>query len=349
MIIRGIECLTVERTINRMNYDEFAFVNLQLAGMLRSGMPLEGALRQLCATMQRGGLQTELKKLEAALATGTPLPEALAARQLPDFYRKMIQVGISSNDLPGVLTMLADYYQKVSSVAARLKGLMVYPVIVLLASLGLSFFLASSFRTFTRDLPELLRDSMPRMVFAEGVPVMIWMPFFSLAAVSTFVLLVIIVPPLRRSLRWRLPGFKEAGLSQLASAMDLMLKSGTNLHDALALLRCMEMKTPVGKDIARWQTRLAAGHAQFQEITAGSKAVPPLFSWLVNSGGENLAEGFRRAAEIYYARAVHRIEMLLYAALPVSILFLGVMLVSQAYPLVQMFFGAANLMDQLGL
>ena len=31
-----------------MNLDEFAFVNQQLAAMLRDGIPLEGALRQLC-------------------------------------------------------------------------------------------------------------------------------------------------------------------------------------------------------------------------------------------------------------------------------------------------------------
>ena len=40
-----------------MKLDEFAFVNLQLAGMLKCGIPLEGALKQLCATMRRGGLR----------------------------------------------------------------------------------------------------------------------------------------------------------------------------------------------------------------------------------------------------------------------------------------------------
>ncbi|MCI0536967.1 MAG: type II secretion system F family protein, partial [Verrucomicrobiales bacterium] len=84
--------------------DEFAFLNLQLAGMLRSGIPLEGALRQLCATLRRGTLRRELEILEADLAEGIPLNDALAPRRLPDFYRQMILVGVRSNDLPGVLT-----------------------------------------------------------------------------------------------------------------------------------------------------------------------------------------------------------------------------------------------------
>jgi Na+-transporting methylmalonyl-CoA/oxaloacetate decarboxylase beta subunit len=40
--------------------------------------------------------------------------------------------------------------------------------------------------------------------------------------------------------------------------------------------------------------------------------------------------------------------MLLYSALPVSILFLGALLVGQAYPLVRLFVQFGNLLDQLG-
>jgi type II secretory pathway component PulF len=36
-----------------MNLDEFAFFNHQLAGMLKSGIPLEAALRLVCAEMRR--------------------------------------------------------------------------------------------------------------------------------------------------------------------------------------------------------------------------------------------------------------------------------------------------------
>ena len=47
-----------------MNHDEFAFFNQQLAAMLRSGIPLEGALKQLCVGMKTGPLRAELQLLE---------------------------------------------------------------------------------------------------------------------------------------------------------------------------------------------------------------------------------------------------------------------------------------------
>ena len=167
-----------------MKHDEFAFVNHQLAGMLKSGIPLEGALRQLCATMHRGGLRTELQKLERELAKGAPLKEVLTQVRLPELYCQMVLVGVESNDLPGVLTMLADYYQRTGLIGLRLKGLMIYPLIVLLASLGLSCFLASIFRAFSRDISLDLRELTGGMTSAAGVPVMIWMPVAVLAVAS---------------------------------------------------------------------------------------------------------------------------------------------------------------------
>ncbi|HXA44277.1 MAG TPA: type II secretion system F family protein, partial [Candidatus Angelobacter sp.] len=106
-----------------MKYDEFSFFNQQLAAMLRDGIPLEGALKRLCAEMRRGALRDELQKLEADLAKGTPIAEALSGRQLPELYKRMVMVGVKSGDLPGALTMLAEYFQQQENLWTRMKGL----------------------------------------------------------------------------------------------------------------------------------------------------------------------------------------------------------------------------------
>src|SRR5215472_13918839 len=128
-----------------MNYDELAFFNQQLAAMLRDGIPLEGALKQLCKGMRRGALRTQVEQLAANLSRGTPLNEALRHSQVPEFYRQMVAIGASSNDLPGVLTMLADHYHRANTVWTRLKGLMVYPLIVVVVSLAMTCILSLVF------------------------------------------------------------------------------------------------------------------------------------------------------------------------------------------------------------
>ncbi len=208
-----------------MKDDEFAFFNQQLAAMLRDGIPLEGALRRLCQEMRAGSLRTELQALEADLAKGTPMADALAPRQLPELYKRMILVGVKSGDLPGALTMLADYFQRQNNTWTRLKSLMVYPIIVLLLAFFLSLFLSYLLGHFIwNNLSELSgfygRAAIPT------VSVGLWLPpiVFGLALVAIFAGLII--APTRRMLRWRLPAFKEASLAQVASVIWLMLKNG---------------------------------------------------------------------------------------------------------------------------
>jgi type II secretory pathway component PulF len=312
-----------------MNHDEFAFFNQQLAAMLREGIPLEGSLKQLCAGMRSGPLRTEIELLEADLARGVPLKEALGRRRLPDLYRQMVEIGARSNDLPAVLTLLADHYHRANDLWTRLKGLMVYPVLVILVSLGLTLLISLNITRFlSRYGAELAQQPL------ITVP-SIWMPPIVLAFAALVVVAAVSIPSWRARLRWRLPAFREASLAQLASAMALMLKNGTTLPEALALAEGLESGSPAAKALARWRQLVEAGQGKPVEWTGDSRPFPPLFLWLVQKGGEDVAAGFQKAAELYQTRASYRIEMALYGALPVSILLLGQMVLWQAIPLVR--------------
>src|ERR1035437_2769032 len=258
-----------------MNYDEFAFFNQQLAAMLREGIPLEGALKQLCSGMRSGPLRAEIQQLEADLAHGTPLKEALARRALPDLYRQMVELGARSNDLPGVLTLLADHYQRANALWTRLKGLMVYPLIVILVSLGLTLLISLNFSHF---MSEFLEPFSPQAQLS--IP-SIWMPPIVLTLVALVGLAAVSIPSWRARLRWRLPAFREASLAQLASAMTLMLKNGTTLPEALALAEAREGGTPAAKPPARGRQLAAAGQGKPAEWKGDNRPFPPLFLWVV--------------------------------------------------------------------
>ena len=326
-----------------MKYETLAFFNQQLGTMLRQGIPLEGALQQLCANMQRGELRGEMEQLAADLKAGTPLDNALAVRKLPPFYVQMVRVGVRSNDLPGMLLMLADYYRQVDLVWTRLKGLMVYPLLVLVAAFGVSCLFTYFFSKFGH-----VGGENGFLVQLSGAPfppaflVSVWVPPVVLGTVLLLAIIALATPSLNRRLLWRLPAFKEAKLAQFASAMQLMLKSGGELSDALALAGQLEHGTPAGAEVSHWQERLKAGRGKFAEMAAPSRAFPPLFLWLVGNAGEDLAAGFKRAAEIYTARATYRIEMFLYAALPFAVLGLGMMILFQVLPVLRILAATMN-------
>jgi len=311
-----------------MNYDEFAFFNQQLAGMLRDGLPLEGSLKQLAAGMRRGPLRTEIELLESDLARGTPLKDALTKRSLPEFYVRMVEVGIRGNDLPGVLTMLADHYHTTNATWTRLKGLMVYPVLVIIVSLGLTLLLSVAFSKMQAAFGEGMMIQAQPAFFLLSV----WMPPLFLGVLALLIILSLSLPRVRAWLRWHVPGLREASLAQFASTMVLLLKTGTPLVEALSLAEGIERSSPAGKALAHWRSLAQAGKGKPIYWSSATTPFPPLFLWLVQKSGEELATGFQKAAELYHARAAYRIELALYGALPISILILGQMVLWQATP-----------------
>lgn len=320
-----------------MKYDELAFLNQQLAAMLRDGVPLEGSLKQLCATMRRGELRSELLELEADLARGVPLSKAVEARKLPEFYALMVQIGARTNDMPGMLTLLADYYQNAHSIWTRLKGMMVYPVIVLIMALGLSVMLSMTYGQVCEFVGQSSLDTSFATMISDTTG-QLWLPPLTLAAVAVIVIGAVSLRGLRRRLVWRLPAFKEASLARFSSAMSMLLGAGCTLDQALALTQQLESGTPAGSDISLWRQRCKEGYAKFRDIAQGSKVFPPVFIWLVEGAGENLPLGFRRAFNAFQARANYLTEALLYAVLPSTLLILGLMIMSQIFPLFRTIF-----------
>ncbi|HTY88236.1 MAG TPA: type II secretion system F family protein [Candidatus Acidoferrum sp.] len=325
-----------------MKLDEFAFFNQQLAAMLRDGIPLEGALHRLGQEMRAGMLRAELQSLEADLAKGTPLAEALKPRQLPELYKRMIVVGVKGGDLPGALTMLADYFQRQNNVWMRLRSMLVYPLIVMFVAFLISIVLAllwthvigpamgNVFSGMWIALPGATRFALATLQTVWIFPVLLGIAFL-------FIVAIVFLPSLRGKYLWRLPAFKEASVSRIAASLTLLLKSGVSLPDAVGLVGQLESSTTATADLERWRKNLAAGMVKFSEVAGTNRLIPPLFVWVVASAGEDLVAGFNRAAEIYHSRALYRTEVALYSVLPVASLFLGAIVLSQAFLAISMF------------
>ena len=325
-----------------MKHDEFAFFNEQLAAMLRDGIPLEGALRRLCQEMRAGALRDNQQTLEVDLARGTPMGAALAPREFPELYKKMILVGVKSGDLPGSLTMLADYFQRQNQIWTRLKSMMTYPLIVMFVAFLISLLLAFMWNCVIgpsfKDMFAGMGIMMPgATIFAFETLQSIWIFPVALGLLFGFMLSVVFLPAMRGKILWRLPAFKEATIARVAASLNLLLKNGVNLPEAVGLAKELENSPAVAADMRRWEIKLAAGTAKFSEVAAGNTMIPPMFVWIVSGAGENLAAGFQRAAEIYHSRAIYRTEVALFSVLPIASLFLGAVVISQAFLVLSMF------------
>jgi type II secretory pathway component PulF len=314
-----------------MKSDELAFFNQQLAGMLKAGLPLEGSLRQLAVGMNAGTFRTEVEVLEKKLADGLPLDRALEDSKLPEFYRRMLIAGRKSESLPQVLLLLADYYQQAALLGSRVKGILIYPGIVIVGCWLLSalvwvlyFYLNDSFLPlFQNDL----NPWQPQLMLGMVLPTLV------ITALAVAYLMVVFIPGLRRVMMWKLPGLKDASIARVANLFGMMLKSGCSLNDTLPVLSQLEKGSPVQPVLRAWETNLKGGAGDFVAMSAVAGPMPPLFYWLAGSDPEDWSNGLQRAAGIYYNRARNKMDLLLSAALPVCVIFLGILILYQSYTL----------------
>ncbi len=338
-----------------MKHEELAFFNHQLAGMLRSGLPLEGALKELTRELNSGPLKKEISLLEKDLSEGRSLAEAIQDRQFPALYVRMIAIGARSGQLEPVLILVADHYHRLSLAWSQFKGALFYPIITLIAAFFLSLFLAYTLAS----IPEtFLTVSQQAFGFSHssttgsGTPLSIrflpLLPPIVLGSALAGLLIAVTVPVIRRRISWRIPGFRDASLAHTAASCSVLLKSGLTLDDALTLVRDLEGDRTTRADLSRWIEQLAQGQSSFGAVARSSASFPPLFIWLVASSGEAIGEGFAKAAQLYQRRAEYRADLLTNAAMPVSILFVGGLILLSVFPSVRFLTQILSGIDMLG-
>ena len=277
-----------------MKPSDLAFVNRQLASMIGGGRSLEAALRQLCDDMPGGRLKSELAALEADLANGTPLAEAIEQRDVPKFYRQMLKLGAQSNDLPGVLLLLANYYSRLTTVWETVKLVTFYPLLVLLAAGCVSVVMA---RIIDMIQSQLIRpDLFPNGEHATLLVPLNWLPVWVMAITLVAFVAASWIGPLRDRLKWILPVARDTALAQFAASMSLLLRKGCSLGDATRFVRELEGDSVLGRELQAWVERIESGMLVFSALGERSRLVPPMFVWLVEQEAEDLPRGLESVA-----------------------------------------------------
>lgn len=313
-----------------MKLADLAFVNRQLAGMVRGGQPLEGALKELCREMARGDLKRELTRLEEDLARGIPLAKAVEDRDLPVFYKGMIRVGARSGDLPGVLLMLANYYAHIGIVWDRLKAALFYPILVLLTACGVSVAMATIIDGVREQVvrPDLdfNADGYSWFLFLN------WLPPIVLACAAMGLCVAGCSRSTRGWIKWRFPVLRNTATSQFASALALLLRRGIALGEAVEFLADLEQDSPLGRELRIWHRRIREGMVSFSAIGERPRVLPSMFVWLLEQRANDLPGGLENAAQLYAERAERQTEWMLEAAAPVGLAGLGLIVCVQVFP-----------------
>lgn len=292
--------------------DELALFHRTLAEFCRAEVPLPRAFEALQGDLRRGRFREAVSALAAEVKEGVPLGEAYARRKgtFPPLYRALVEAGMVSGDLPGVLEEIARHAARRAELAGRLRRALAYPVVaalfVLLVGGAVFLFAAPTLGSLAAEMD--LPSPFPYAAGALGILAAL----FATAIVFGWVRRV-------DGSGFRLPVLGRirlhAARSSLASTLGLLLRRNVPLTTALALgaEACDDRR--VASRLRRCSEGAFAG-AKLSEVLRDAGTFEPTLLWLVEAaeGTRDLPRALDDVSNVCarrFERAVDRLSVLI--------------------------------------
>ncbi len=148
---------------NKVSFNDIVDFTRQIAIMLNAGLTIIDSLEILKKQNTKPGLQKILTDIDAGIKAGNSFSSALKKypQNFPNLYISLVKSGEASGKLGDILLKLSDNLEKEREFKSKLKGAMIYPVIVIAAMFGVMFVmitfvipkLLDLYREFKVDLP----------------------------------------------------------------------------------------------------------------------------------------------------------------------------------------------------
>jgi type IV pilus assembly protein PilC len=226
---------------------ELLFFTKHLSTMIKAGIPLEEALQILYEQTDSGSLRYVAKDVHTQVLNGQKFSTALAAhpKVFDSLYCQLIAVSETAGTLEENLNFLAVQLGKSQALQKKIKGALLYPTVVFVATFGMGGFisfyilpqLVGFFDSFETTLPlstrillafaNLMKDHGLALLFAAALMVVL----FQLAIRTP------LVKPHWHSLMLRLPVFgkliRYGQLARFSRNLGMLLASGVPITKSL--------------------------------------------------------------------------------------------------------------------
>lgn len=135
----------------------------QLSTLIGAGLPLVQSLRTVRGQVPSKPLQTIIDTVIANVEGGSTLSNAFAAhpKVFNQVYVSLIAAGESSGTLDETLERLANQQEKDAAIASKIRGAMIYPLIVMAVVLGVLIFMLTTVLPQVGSLYKDLGKTLP--------------------------------------------------------------------------------------------------------------------------------------------------------------------------------------------
>lgn len=329
------------RYANRVKTKDKVLFSRQLSTLINAGLPLVQALRSVSAQTTNKALKIVINQLIADVEAGSSLAKALAKhpKVFNQVFISLIAAGETSGTLDAALERLANQQEKDADIIAKVRGAMIYPLIVLLVMVAVMIFMLvkvlPQVKTLYDDIGGASLPLVTRILLAASDALVRFWPVLLVVTIAVILFTskwartiggksVIDKAKLRAwpigtlFMKMYMARFSRTGTTLIASGvpliqvLDITAKAVDNVHIESSIRGAAE-KVKVGKSLGESLT----GDPNFLEL------VPSMLKIGEQSG--SMEQMLSKAADYYEKELDNEIKNIQTIIEPVMMILMGIM------------------------
>jgi type IV pilus assembly protein PilC len=322
----------------RVSRRALAVFTRQFATMLNAGLPLLSCLEILAKQTESPALRRVLGEVRTDVEGGLSLADALRRQPkvFDNLYVNMVESGETGGALDVILVRLANYLEKSAALIRKIRGAMIYPIIILcVATLAISVLLIFVIPVFARMFQGVGAElpGMTRVVVGLSNLLKVW-------AIPLVIILIAIFTILRRwhkteagartidPILLKVPVFgnliRKQSIARLSRTLSTLLSSGVPIIDALEITAKSSGNWLIEDAILKARTSIKGGE-NIADPLSKTAVFPPMVTQMIAIGEASggLDEMLAKVADFYDSEVDQAVENLTAALEPVIMVVLG--------------------------
>ncbi len=288
----------------------------QLATLVNAGLPLMRGIEVLKRQMKDPQMNEALTGIADNISAGGTFSESLTQypKIFDNLYVNMVKAGEAGGVLEVVLGRLAEFAEKSERIRNKVKGAMIYPIVVLIAAIGITAFLLIAvipkFKQVFNDmlggaaLPAITEYVMQASEFVQHNGLQIAAVVFALWVVKKIVgrtekgAYFFDVCSLKMPVTGTL--VQRTAVSRVTRTLGTLLSSGVPILQSLVIVRDTTGNRVVSKALQNVHDAVKEGEGMTQPLSQ-CPVFPPMVTSMVEVGEETgaLADMLTRIANTY--------------------------------------------------
>lgn len=290
----------------------------QLATSHSAGIPILKSFELLTRSTHSARLRRVISSMSTSIEAGSTLEQASReqSRYLPSLFVELVGAGEMSGRLDEIFDSLAGYYERTIDLVRRMRGKMIYPIVLLtLLLLVINFWFAIFRATLAQggiDLNKL------KLVFFQN------MGLFALILAGAFVVLVVLsrlgvldwIFGLISTFLWPFSRLtRKLAISRFARSFGLLLRSGVPVMDALRKSAVVTNNPYIERSLLRCLPAIQSGESLSVALSQ-CRYLSDMAREMIHSGEQagKIDQHLEKVADIHEAEAVQAAKNLVVVA-----------------------------------